>query len=105
MTEPLPVYHTKEAGLVRAVAERLRAAGWLVIVTAQDHSTRRQLSGLPDVLAFRDDCALLLECKTPTGKLRPSQLGFWEQIRPHCGAHVVHRVVRWERDVDEWCDE
>lgn len=103
MTEPLPTYHTKEADLVRAVVERLRASGWLVVVTAQDRSTRRQSSGLPDVLAFRADVCLLLECKTPTGKLRPSQIEFGAQVQPHTGDHVVHRVVRWESDVSEWC--
>lgn len=103
MTEPAPVYHTKEADLVRIVAERLRNAGWFVIVTAQDRSTRKQASGLPDVLAFRADMCLLLECKTPTGKLRQSQLDFWWRVQPHTGTHVMYRIVHYESDIDVWC--
>lgn len=94
MTEGPPPYGGRpEAALQRAVVARLRAAGWLVVVTAQDVATRRQVAGLPDLLCFRYDTVVLLELKAPGGMLRESQVAFIDALAPHLGRHVVHRVI------------
>lgn len=107
MTEPRPTYAVdrSEAEIQREVVKRLRAAGWFVRVFAQSRRTQKQLAGWPDVVAFRRDVLLLLECKRPTKKLEPEQVKFRIAVNPHLGRHLIYRVVRYPEDVAEWTEE
>lgn len=91
-----------EAEIQAEVVCRLRGAGWFVTVTAQDRSTRRQVAGLPDLIAVRGDRALFVECKRPGGRLRASQRRFLDEIRPHCGDHVQYAVMWQPAHVEAW---
>lgn len=96
MTEPRAAYTTaalSEAEIQAAFVKRLRDDKWFIKVTSQDKSTRRQLAGLPDVLAFRYGVTLLAECKRPGGTLNESQKEFERQIRPHVGPYLRYVVV------------
>lgn len=105
MTERPPDYGTRpEVALQRAVVKRLRQAGWLVVITAQDRATRGQVAGLPDLLCFRRDTVVLLELKAPGGVLRRSQVEFITAVAPHLGAHVIHRVIYAVEQVDFMCE-
>ena len=76
----------------------LRLCGWFVCETSQRWAADPRMSGLPDVFAFREGVTLLLEIKTKTGKLRPSQVEFAEQVKPHLFETLIYAVIR---DVDE----
>ena len=107
MTESLPTWRIAEMAeseIQAAAVKRLRDAGWFVFVTSQDKSTRRQLAGSPDVHAYRDDHALLIECKALRGKMRTSQTRFLADITPHCGPHLHYLVLRHPQQVDEWLE-
>ncbi len=91
-----------ESDIQAEIVDALRLAGWFVTVTSQDRSSRRQLSGLPDLLAFRDDKTLLIECKRPGETLHGSQRGFLQAIEPHMGKHLVYVVMDCIDDVTMW---
>ena len=105
MTEPKPQWPATEAEVLREVDERLRAAGWFVVVTSQDKSTRRQMAGLPDRIAFRNGVTLLIEGKSPRGQLRKAQRAFAEAVRPHLGPHLHYEVVRHPAQIELYCEE
>lgn len=107
MTEPQPTWFTGDSDLAEwqilaGTAASLRATGWFVTVTAQDKSTRRQLSGLPDMIAAKHDHVLLVECKTKSGKLRKSQQMFAAFIAEHTGKHLQYVVIRHPAMIEEW---
>jgi len=106
MTERPEPYnlHVSESEIQSGIVKRLRAAGWIVIVTSQDRRTRRQLANIPDLICFRRGHALLVECKTPGGRLSEGQLKFRERIVPHLREYLEYRVMRYVEDADEWCD-
>lgn len=105
MPEPKPSdqYDIGERMIQREVVRRLRAAGWLVMVTSQARSTGRQTAGLPDLLAFRHDHTLLIECKSAFGALRESQRVLMAEIQMHEGPHLTYAVVRRLQDVEVFC--
>ena len=107
MTEPNPTWFLGDSDLpewqiLAGTAASLRGTGWFVTVTAQDKSTRRQLSGLPDLIAAKDDCVLFVECKTKSGKLNDAQKHWRNCISLHQGPHLRHIVVRHPAMIDEW---
>lgn len=108
MTEPTP--HEQydygqhaERQVQREIVERLRGAGWMVAVNSQPGKVRKQLRGLPDLLAWRADVSLLIECKSITGLLNEAQVDFLEHIDPHAGPHLIYLVARYPADVDVYC--
>ena len=107
MTEPQPKWFTGKSDLAEweilaGTAASLRATGWFVTVTAQDRPTRRQLSGLPDLIAARDDHVLFVECKTARGKLNDAQKHWRQNIAPHEGPHLQRITVRHPAMIEEW---
>lgn len=51
--------------------------------------------GCSDVLGMlRDGRLLAVECKSPTGRLRPEQAAFLERIRAACGVGFMARDCR-----------
>ena len=106
MSEPKPLYdygQYAERQVQHEAVKRLRKAGWEVVVTSQPSKTRKQLRSVPDVLAWRHDTSLLIECKSATGELNEAQADFLERINPHTGTHLVYMVVRYPADVDAYC--
>ena len=93
MTEPKPKYDVKESDVQHACVELLEACSWEVIVTSQDRATRRHVQGLTDLIAWRDNVTLFIECKRPGGKLRHSQKRFRDRILPHAGPNLHYLVV------------
>jgi hypothetical protein len=101
MTEPKPQWtpgvDTTEAEMQIAVIERLRGAGWLCAVDCRD---RRD--GLPGVLAFKGNCTLLVECRSPRRRRREPQVTFWGKLLPHLGDNLRYAVVRHPAQIEEW---
>jgi Holliday junction resolvase len=87
----------KESQVQHETVKRLKSAGWFVLVTSQDKATRKHVAGLPDLLAFRNNHTLLIECKGDGGKPRQSQVEFRVNIRPHEGENL-HYVIVWHPD-------
>jgi len=100
--EPKPTWPSNECEAQRLIVEALRDAGWFVIVTAQDKSTRRQSSGLPDLLCWRHNHFVTFEVKSWSGRLRQSQRDFERRIRSHCGRNVDHYVIRVKEELPPW---
>ena len=108
MTEPRPAWfigdagHLAESEIQRQVVEALEAAGWEVLVTAQDRATRKQSRGLPDLLCWKHDHTLYVECKKTRGRLSESQCRFAYRITGHEGPHLRYIVIRHPAMIDEW---
>jgi len=108
MTEPKPDWwflgdsDASESDVQRQVVEALEAAGWEVLITSQDRSTRGQSRGLPDLLCWKHNHSLLIECKSVRGRLRGSQRRFKERIAPHEGPHLRYIVVKHVAMIEEW---
>ena len=107
MTEPEPIWFlgnsaASESDVQRQVVEALEVAGWEVLITSQDRPTRQQSRGLPDLLCWKHDHTLLIECKSARGRPRGSQRKFGATIAPHEGPHLRYIVVRHPDMIDEW---
>ena len=70
------------------IVRYLRLRGYYVRITSKDIQGRAQESGLPHLLAFKDNTLLMVECKRPGGKMRPSQQEFISDIQPHIGRNI-----------------
>ncbi len=88
-----------ERAIQIAIVTYLRKIGYFVIVTSTDGPQAASIAGMPDILAFKHDTVLLIEVKTPTGNLRPSQQVFQGKILEHTGKHVQYIVSRSMDDV------
>ena len=84
----------RESAIVVLLSEYLRAAGWFVMVFAQDRPMRRQAAGWIDIAAFKHDVTLLIECKTRTGRVRDSQKRLSDNLLQHTGPHLWHVLAR-----------
>jgi len=93
----------KESELVAELVRRLRDTGWFTVVLAQDIRTRKQLAGLPDIMAWRNDVTLLIEAKGEGGQLRDSQIEFMQRIREHEGLHLYYLVVYEPIQIEMFC--
>lgn len=107
MTESPPVWFigsspASESEIQRLVVEALRVAGWEVMVTSQDRAMRWQSRGLVDVIAWKHNHSLLIECKTAKGKLNDAQKRFKVRLAPHEGPHLRRITVRHPAMIDEW---
>jgi len=73
------------------IVEFLRKTGWVVKVFAWNRSVPKQMKGWFDVVAFKNDMVLLIECKAKgkRNNLREGQKRFHETVRPHTGEHVI----------------
>lgn len=78
--------------------------GWEWVDTSDSRPARRQLRGLPDLLAWKADCTLLIEAKAADGRLRPDQVAFHARIAPHLGGHLRYVVARCAEDVQRAID-
>jgi len=84
----------RETEVQGEIVNKLRSSGWFVTITSQTKSTQRQMSGFPDLVAFRDNITLLIECKGEGGKLRESQTKFVDRIHEHLGDHLFY-IEAW----------
>lgn len=92
----------RESDVARRCDAQLRAAGWFVVVTSQDKSTRAQLAGIPDRIAIRHGHCVFIEYKAPGGELRPSQVKFYAAIAPHLGDWLYYYVIDDPDLVPQW---
>lgn len=107
MTETPAPYHvySRESHLQAHIVKRLRDAGWQVIVTSQDRRTRKQLRHIPDLIAFRDNTTLLIECKRVGGRLSDGQREFEDEVLCHTGKNLIYVEAYYLADVAEWIAE
>ena len=82
----------KERDIQNAIVDLLRWRGWMVREISQPRMVSGDLVGVPDVIAWKRGVTLLIECKRPGGKLRASQIVFYEQITPHLANTLVYRL-------------
>lgn len=84
-----------------SVIELLTTLGWIVTVTDAGHQlkrARRLPKGWPDLVAYRKERYLLIECKSPTGELRPDQVELHARLARHgVPVHVVRDVAELSR--------
>lgn len=96
-----PPYHfEREAPLVQRCVDALREAGWQVTVFAAPRSVPPQMKGWPDIVAFRRDVTLLIECKSRTGSLRECQEDFQAAVWPETGPHLHYIELRDLRQLE-----
>jgi len=88
-----------ERNVQGAIVARLRWKGWVVRELSQPAPVHGELVGVPDVVAWKLGHTLLIECKRPGGRARPSQLQFFAEIEPHERPTLLCVLVD---DVDEF---
>jgi len=95
-----PYTFDREAPLAQRCADALRDAGWAVTVFAARRSVPKQMKGWPDIVAFRRDVTLLIECKSRTGTLREGQEIFKDGVWPETGPHLHYIELRDLRQLE-----
>jgi len=90
---------TSERKIQAEIVQFLRQVGYFVVVTSANTPQANGIAGMPDLLAFKADQVLMIECKSATGNLRPSQQAFYAAIAAHLGQHVQYIVARRLEDV------
>ena len=88
-----------ERQIQKAIVELLRRLGWHVVVFSSYRGVNQSIAGWPDVVAFRNEKTLLIECKSERGKLRAAQQRFARAVAPHLGPHLRYIVARSVEDV------
>jgi hypothetical protein len=97
-----PRSNATERNVQGAIVARLRVHGWMVRELSQPAAVRGELVGVPDIIAWKTGVTLLVECKRPyRSVVRPSQLAFEQEIRPHEATTL--RYIRTS-DVDIFAD-
>ncbi len=81
--KPVVKRKISERQIQDAIIHRLRVHGWMVRTISQPRAVYGELSGFPDVIAFKLGHTLLIEVKRSKGKRRPSQTQFFEEIHAH----------------------
>jgi hypothetical protein len=94
-----------ESEVAKECDKLLEAAGWMVVKTSVDRKTRKQLSGLPDRVCFRQNMTFLVEYKAEGGDLRGSQWEFLRQLGPHMGTKLRYKVVAHPDALPRWAVE
>lgn len=84
-----------------AIVARLRWHGWVVRELSQPAPVHGELIGVPDVIAWKMGHTLMIECKRPGGRARPSQVQFADEIAQHERLTLMLVLVD---DVDEFAD-
>lgn len=99
-----------ERSIQSAIVDRLRWHGWVVRELSQPRAVFGELIGVPDVIAWKMGHTLLIECKSKRGKLRESQIAFFDEIEPHIAttlqyamANDVDRFAAWLKDHETIC--
>jgi len=92
-------HSTSERKIQAEIVKFLRQVGYFVVVTSANTPQANGIAGMPDLLAFKADQVLMIECKSATGNLRPSQQVFQGKILEHTGKHVRYIVSRSMDDV------
>jgi hypothetical protein len=92
-------HSTSERKIQAEIVQFLRQVGYFVVVTSANTPQANGIAGMTDLLAFKHDSVLLIECKSATGNLRPSQQAFYAAIAAHLGQHVQYVVARSLDDV------
>jgi hypothetical protein len=96
-----PRSNATERNVQDAIVARLRVHGWMVRELSQPQAVRGELVGVPDIVAWKMGVTMLVECKRPGGRVRPSQLSFEREIRSHEATTL--RYIRTS-DVDIFAD-
>jgi len=73
------------------ISEYLKWAGWFVFKIHQQG--KYCYKGITDLIAIKNGTTAYIEVKTPTGKLRPEQVKFMDDVKEHGGLHLVARSV------------
>lgn len=84
-----------ESEIQNQIVEHLREDGWVVTVFSLPHRVYKGIRGWFDVVAIKNDHALLLEIKAEGKReaVRPSQRKLHENISCHTGEHIILAVV------------
>lgn len=91
-----------ERNVQGAVVDRLRWHGWVVRELSQPVPVHGELIGVPDVIAWKMGVTLLIECKRPGGRARPSQVQFADEIEPHLRLSLNYVLVDDVDNFGEW---
>ncbi len=87
-----------ERDIQAGVVQYLTLTGWVVVELSQYQRVTGTIVGMSDVIAWKgygaSTVCLLVECKSPTGRLRRSQEEFFERIKPLLSPTLWHFVVR-----------
>lgn len=79
-----------ETKILHAVRDALRYSGWLVI---RHTAGLGSYAGLPDLQAIKDGRVVMVEVKTPKGRLSDAQAAFSRAWQLAGGEYVVARSV------------
>ena len=79
---------TNETGIKKQIKDYLRLKGYFVFHILQGLGSYR---GTPDLICIKDGIVLLIEVKTPTGKLSEYQKQFKSDWEARKGNYVVAR--------------
>lgn len=74
--------------------KQARARGYTVRVMSAPFRVLKQFRGIPDVFIFAPNVLQMLETKSKDGKLRDSQLEFFEAVKPFLGPNLRYSVPR-----------
>lgn len=91
---------TPESIIQKKIIKFLGEHMWMVVETSQGSHVGRGLIGFPDLISFRFGVTMLMEVKTPTGKLRPKQEVFKNRLQVHLGENLLYFVVHSFEDVE-----
>lgn len=85
------------------IVKQLRKAGWEVWSFSIDSPVPKQWRDWIDVIAFKKDHTLLVECKaTKRGGLTPGQAGFAKRMEAHQGPHLRRVTIRHPIQIEPW---
>jgi hypothetical protein len=73
------------------IMEYLRWKGWFVFKIHQQG--KYCYKGISDLIAVKDGVTIYVEVKNATGKLRPEQMKFMEDIERHGARYIVARSL------------
>jgi len=77
----------RETSIQKTIKDKLNKLGWFVIKISQDEKH----AGFPDLLALKNNRALLIETKTLEGKLRKIQYYLGLKIKGYNNDIIVAR--------------
>ena len=80
-----------EKDIQKLIKDYLLAKGWFCVKIHQQG--KYCFKGISDLIAVKDGITIFVEVKTPTGKLRPEQMSFMEQIQNHGAKYIIARSL------------
>lgn len=93
---------TAETTTQREIVDFLRKRGFLVKITASHQKQAFGMKGMPDLIVHGQNFTLYVECKSPTGELRPAQIQFQNDIARYAGPNLLYTVARKLEDVTQF---